>query len=146
MATYNGSILSGSQPQSSATQDESVQSNRTIEANEVSTKPEDSTSSSISSRYNTAGQDQEYRQSAVRLASEMKRKKALEQEVSDFKACLRTSTVLILPFRHIEGRCNKYKKIERKSKIETHRNRKKDWWRIPIVIQHHRIRVRMSNT
>jgi hypothetical protein len=146
VATYNASILSGSQPQSSATQDESVQSNRTIEANEVSIKPEDGTPSSISSRYNTAGKDQEYRQSAVRLASEMKRKKALEQEVSDVKACLRTITVLILRFRHIEGRYNKYRRIERKSKIETHRNRKKDWWTIPKVVQHHRIRARMSNT
>lgn len=84
MATYNASILSGSQPQSSAPQDESVQLNRPVEANDVSTKSEDSASSSITSRYNTAGKDQEYRQSALRLASEMKRKKALEQEVSDF--------------------------------------------------------------
>ncbi|KAI9288898.1 hypothetical protein BC943DRAFT_356892 [Umbelopsis sp. AD052] len=73
-------ILSESQTQSSAIQAESVQPNRTAESNEVPISPEDGASSGISSRYNTVGQDQEYRQTALRLASEMKRKKALEQE------------------------------------------------------------------
>ncbi|KAI8583603.1 hypothetical protein K450DRAFT_221944 [Umbelopsis ramanniana AG] len=73
-------ILSGSQTQSSAIHAESVQSNRTAESMEVTMNSEDFTSSSISSRYSTAGKDQEYRQTALRLASEMKRKKVLEQE------------------------------------------------------------------
>jgi hypothetical protein len=106
-------ILSDSQPQSSAIQDESVQSNRTAESNEVSMNTEDSASSGISSRYNTAGKDQEYRQTALRLASEMKRKKVLEQEVSDFESCIQYTTVLILHSRHIEWRCNKYMRIEK---------------------------------
>ncbi|KAH8554135.1 hypothetical protein BGW37DRAFT_483582 [Umbelopsis sp. PMI_123] len=73
-------LLSESQPRSPVVQAESIQTNKITESSEDSIKSDHGTSSSIVSRYDTASKDQEYRQTALRLASEMKRKKALEQE------------------------------------------------------------------
>jgi hypothetical protein len=106
-------LLSESQPRSPVVQAESIQTNKITESSEDSIKSDHGTSSSIVSRYDTASKDQEYRQTGLRLASEMKREKALEQEVSDFSVIYQLYPSTQSAFRHIGGHCNRSMRIEK---------------------------------